>query len=77
MPTSNERKMLSSNEALKELTHCVFVRDPPLAKISCKSMNYFLRNPMDTQTNQSDQKPKPPDGGLNIHDVHIGHGLGL
>ena len=32
---------------------------------------------MDTQTNQSDQKPKPLDGGLNIHDVHIGHGLGL
>ena len=32
---------------------------------------------MDTQTNQSDQKPKCPDGGLNIHDVHIGHGLGL
>ena len=23
---------------------------------------------MDTQTNQSDQKPKPPDGGLNIHE---------
>ena len=32
---------------------------------------------MDTQTNQSDQKPKPPDGGLNIHDVYSGHGLGL
>ena len=59
------------------LPDCAFARDPPLAKNACKSINYFLRNPMDTQTNQSDQKPTPPDGGLNIHDFHIGHDLGL
>ena len=68
---------LNSNQDPENLTDCAVAHDPPLAKISCKSINYFLRNPMDTQTHQSDQKPKPPDGGLNIHDVEIGHGLGL